>query len=351
MNHVFTPPVPCPFPRTSPRASPAPDPILASLRKRIDQRLAELLPKPHDAQDRVAAALHDGVLAPGKRTRPLMMLLAGRGLGAAPPALLDVACAVEMVHTASLFLDDMPCMDNAWLRRGRLSTHARYGQDVAMLGAVALLSRAWAIVASSEGLSNALRAELVVVLADAVGHDGLVRGQYRDLHEGAGLRAESDIASANRQKTGVLFAAALDMSARIAGADDSARQLLRAAADEMGHAFQLRDDLQDCDDEAHGPGKDRHKDEGKSTLVALLGRDEVSRRMQNHLAKAAGHLRGAFAHSPGTVALMLEAFGMRPDANPSNEAARLTGDEPFARAERSSPRPTRRPGNGMSARI
>ncbi len=146
MNHASAPP-----------ASES-DLVLAALRDRIDQRLFALLPTPHDANDRVAAALHDGVLAPGKRTRPLMMLLAGRGFGVDTPALLDVACAIEMVHTASLFLDDLPCMDNAWMRRGRPSTHARYGEDVAMLGAIALLGRAFGIAASADGLSGTTRA-------------------------------------------------------------------------------------------------------------------------------------------------------------------------------------------------
>jgi geranylgeranyl diphosphate synthase, type II len=324
------------------------DPTLAVLRQRIDQRLAGLLPAPHDANDRIAAALRDGVLAPGKRTRPLMMLLAGRGLGAETQALLDVACAVEMVHTASLFLDDMPCMDNAWLRRGRPSTHARYGQDVAMLGAVALLSRAFGIAASVSGLSDALRTQLVAVLADAVGHDGLVRGQYRDLHEGSVHRKEADIASTNQQKTGVLFAAALDMAARIAGADAAACQSLRDAAGEMGHAFQLRDDLEDRDDKAAGNLKDRHKDDDKSTLVALLGPAEAARRMQSHLAQAERHLHQAFPQKPGVTGLMLAAFGFGPQVISTRQEAHQPDDATRPQGRQSG---ARQIGNRSSARI
>ena len=280
------------------------------MRGLIDARLRELLPLPHDAHDRVGSAMHEGVLAPGKRTRPLLMLLVGRGLGAESNALLDLACAVEMVHAASLFLDDLPCMDNAWLRRGQPAIHARYGQDVAMLGAVALLSQACSISASVCDLPGERRAQLVQLLCEAIGTRGLVRGQFRDLHEGASPRQASDIASTNDQKTGALFAAALDMAGLTAGAGDAARRALRAAASDLGQAFQLRDDLEDACDELIDRMKDSHQDDGKSTLVALLGRNAVQRRLDAHLLQAGEHLRAAIPGNEGIIGLMLEAFGV-----------------------------------------
>ncbi|MDB5938252.1 MAG: Farnesyltranstransferase (Geranylgeranyl-diphosphate synthase)-like protein, partial [Polaromonas sp.] len=219
--------------------------LLASLREQIDARLAELLPPPEHAGDLMGAALHEGVLAPGKRIRPLLMLLVGRSLGHRSAALLDLACAVEMVHAASLFLDDMPCMDNARLRRGRPAVHARFGEDVAMLGAVALVTQACAIAASAPGLHGELRAQLVRVLCQAMGLQGLVRGQYRDLREGAAERHCEEISSTNQQKTGSLFSAGFEMAALAAGADDATRRALRTAALELGQAFQLRDDMED----------------------------------------------------------------------------------------------------------
>lgn len=283
-------------------------PTLDDLRDRIDTRLAELLPPPADEHDQIAAAMHHGVLAPGKRIRPLLMLLVGRGLGHESKALLDLSCAVEMVHAASLFLDDMPCMDNARLRRGRLAVHARYGEDVAMLGAVALLSHACCIVAGVPALSGTQRAQLVSVLCEAVGANGLVRGQYRDLREGALERPAGEIASANQQKTGSLFAAAFDMVAIAAGAEDSTRSCLRAAAVDLGHAFQLRDDLEDGADAQITITKDRNKDAGKSTMVALLGRDAVQELLDNHLILAETRLRQALPADDGAVTLLRTAF-------------------------------------------
>jgi|GEM_PF-42525 len=287
---------------------------LHGLRQQIDDRLAELLPPPHDAHDLIGAALHEGVLAPGKRIRPLLLLLVGRSLGQKSAALLDLACAIEMVHAASLFLDDMPCMDNARLRRGRLAVHARYGEDIAMLGAVALLAQACGIAASLDGMPGELRARLVAVLCDAVGVRGLVRGQYRDLREGSASRPAEDIASTNEQKTCSLFSAAFEMAALSAGAGEQARAALRIAATELGHAFQLRDDIEDCAKTPATFTKDRNKDTGKSTLVALLGLNVVEQRLARHLAQAETQLGYALPSDQGVVAVLREIFNSSPIA-------------------------------------
>jgi len=294
--------------------------LLASLREQIDARLAELLPPPEHAGDLMGAALHEGVLAPGKRIRPLLMLLVGRSLGQSSAALLDLACAVEMVHAASLFLDDMPCMDNARLRRGRPAVHARYGEDVAMLGAMALVTQACAIAASAPGLHGELRAQLVRVLCHAMGLQGLVRGQYRDLREGAAHRHCEDISSTNQQKTGSLFSAGFEMAALAAGAGEATRCALRTAALELGQAFQLRDDIEDSHRQPAILNKDRNKDAGKSTLVALLGLEAAERRLAGHLAQAQCQLRVALPEDEAIVAWVRSAFAM------SSQPRRQVGD-------------------------
>ncbi len=282
--------------------------MLDSLRSQIDSRLGELLPPPLHSHDLIAAALHDGVLAPGKRIRPLLLLLVGRSLGQKSMALLDLGCAVEMVHAASLFLDDMPCMDNARLRRGRLAVHARYGEDVAMLGAVALLAHACGIAASVDGLPGELRARLVTVLCNAVGMRGLVRGQYRDLREGSAARLLEDIASTNEQKTGSLFSAGFEMAALAAGASEATRAALCLAATELGHAFQLRDDIEDYAKSPAAASKDRNKDAGKSTIVALLGLNAAEERLAGHLARAEDQLRQALPADEGVVSMVRSVF-------------------------------------------
>ncbi len=310
-----------PIPLAVVDASEADGDAVQALRRRIDQTLAELLPAPVDAHDLVAAAMQDGVLAPGKRLRPLLMLLVGQSLGGPGCALLHLACAVEMVHAASLFLDDMPCMDNARLRRGRLAVHARFGEDVAMLGAVALLSQASATVASAPGLDPSRQAQLVRVLCDAIGVNGLVRGQYRDLREGAAQRQASEVASANYQKTGALFAAALEMAAIASEAPQHTAGLLRQAASHIGHAFQLKDDLEDGEHLVAPLTKDRHQDAGKSTLVSLLGHEAVRVLLDDHVAQAEEAMRKALPRDTAALALVRKSLSSSRRVHPEETSA------------------------------
>lgn len=265
---------------------------MALLRCTIEARLDALLPVASNERDLVATAMRDGALAPGKRMRPILLILASNGLGASDQAALDLGCAVEMVHAASLVLDDMPCMDDAKLRRGRVTTHLAFGEDVAILAAVALLSRAFAVVAGIEGLKPLIRTQLVEILANAIGAHGLARGQLQDLRDGLHPRTAEEIAATNNLKTGVLFSAIMDMAYLISDAPPPTRAVLQCFALELGQAFQLYDDLHDRSPDM---AKDLGKDDGKSTFMALCGEDEVRRRLQEHLDKARACLADAYA--------------------------------------------------------
>jgi geranylgeranyl diphosphate synthase type II len=199
-----------------------------------------------------------------------------------------------MVHAASLVLDDMPCMDDARLRRGRPTVHLQFGQDVAILTAVALLSRAFGLVASIDGLAPGIRAQLVEVLSNAVGLQGLVMGQYQDLRDGQQSRTAEDIALTNRLKTGVLFGAIMDMAWMVGSSDEQIRPVLQNFAMELGQAFQLYDDLHDCYVENN---KDQGKDHGKSTFVSLYGEQQVTDRLHAHLANAEQYLNQVYGNS------------------------------------------------------
>ncbi|TLX54152.1 polyprenyl synthetase family protein [Stutzerimonas nosocomialis] len=262
---------------------------LGALRTRVDTRLGELLPSPTHPQDSIAAAMREGALAPGKRIRPLLLLLALQDLDQLDKGAFDVACALEMIHAASLFLDDMPCMDDASLRRGRPTIHVQFGEDVAILAAVALLSHAFSVAACAPGVAHPVRTRMVCLLSQAIGPQGLVRGQYVDLREGRQQRSLDAIASANQLKTGSLFTAAVEIAALLGRCDALQRKLLFGFAVELGHAFQLLDDLDDSLG-SHQTGKDSGKDEGKSTVVSLLGADHTRQRLKEHLHRAEGQL-------------------------------------------------------------
>jgi geranylgeranyl diphosphate synthase type II len=300
---------------------------LDTLRHALETRIAELLADSGTQGDLLGLAMQAGTLGAGKRMRPLLLMLVARDLGCASPALLDVACAVEMVHAASLMLDDMPCMDDAKLRRGQPTIHVQFGEDVAILAAVALLSRAFCILAAAHQIPSDVRARLVAVLAETVGTQGLVRGQFLDLrgNQKSGI-APTDIAATNELKTGVLLGAAVDMAAIIAEADDAIARSLRAFALATGQAFQIRDDFLDgLGNDSALTGKDTGKDLGKATLVNTLGHEEAKRRLAAHLHEAERHLldalggrqhtrhfvRSLFAHDRAQLAFA-PGFGVRP---------------------------------------
>ena len=262
---------------------------LQSLRERVDERLATLLPVAESAQDSVTLALHEGTLAPGKRLRPLLLLLAVSDLGRPTDSALELACALEMVHTASLFLDDLPCMDNASLRRGQPTIHLRFGEDVAVLASVALLSHAYAVMATAPALSPQQRNAAVSILARAVGSQGLVRGQFRDLRGDDQAHQLDAVVTTNQLKTGSLFTAALDLAALLAGADAEQQAHLRGFASELGLAFQLLDDIADGLTPQQ-TGKDCQQDRSKTTVVSLLGPQAAYQQLATHRASAQAHL-------------------------------------------------------------
>lgn len=284
---------------------------VSELRAQVDERLGQWLPLAPQ-QDAIATAMRDGTLAPGKRVRPLLLLLTLKDLQPGAPASdagLDLACALEMVHAASLFLDDMPCMDNAELRRGRPTIHRQYGEDVAVLGSVALLSQAFGIAASAGALPASTRNQLVRLLAQATGAQGLVRGQYHDLREGQRSRPLEAIAHTNRLKTCPLFTAAVESAALMADASASCTRHLTGFATELGLAFQLLDDLADGLSSQQS-GKDSGKDAGKSTVVALLGPEAARQQIEEHLARADQHLVEA-GIGEGHLAQLLDFFATR----------------------------------------
>jgi len=278
---------------------------IASLRQAVDQRIDQLLSTKGPA-DQLTRAMRDSALSAGKRMRPLLLMLVARDLGCASKALIDVACAVEMVHAASLILDDLPCMDNATLRRGKPTIHIQYGEDVAILASVALLSRAFGVLSQAQDIAPATRARLTATLAQTVGDQGLVRGQFEDLHGGA--RSPEAIATTNELKTGLLLGVAVDMAAIICHADDQVAENLRAFALAAGQAFQIKDDFLDGNDSAV-TGKDTGKDVGKATLINTLGHDEAQRRLSACLLEADRSLGAAVGATGRTRYFVSKLFG------------------------------------------
>src|SRR3984957_6170785 len=178
----------------------------AARRTRVDLRLKNLLPPADSAPRPLTDAVREISLGSGKRVRPLLAMLSSAHFGGNELAALDFGCALELIHTASLVLDDLPCMDDAVMRRGKLALHRRFGEDTAVLAAVALLNHAYGVIAGDAAVDSKTRLALIALLSETVGFRGLVSGQFRDLRDPEALRDEQTLTSLTYQKTGVLCA-------------------------------------------------------------------------------------------------------------------------------------------------
>jgi len=245
---------------------------LSEQRTRVDAVLARL-PRQIDKETEASAALRYALAAPGKRFRPLLTLAAADIYKAGhAQAVLDCAVAIECIHTASLILDDLPCMDDAGLRRGLEPTHLRFGEEQAILAALALVSEANALVIGQPGArkpSPRERLACLAVLNGSFSLSGLCGGQSEDLLAKSSLTL-ADLEAIHARKTGALFIACSEIAAILGGANANERKWLKAYAKNLGLAFQIQDDLLDRGDPAI-TGKDRNSDAGKTTFLDLLG--------------------------------------------------------------------------------
>ena len=278
---------------------------IADRRRRIEDGLHTWVGRvAADAPAALAEAMRYSLLAPGKRLRPLLTVLACEAAGGSPESAIPAACAVEMVHTYSLVHDDLPAMDDDDLRRGRPTCHKQYGEALAILVGDALLTGAFQVLAESCPPRTA--AVSIAELAAAAGAAGMVAGQVLDLGaEGkvpmtAGPRTADDLEGIHRRKTGALFLAALRLGLfaaqgeRPGGPDPATREALDRFGRAFGLAFQIADDLLDVQGSSDRAGKRVGKDaaRGKVTFPGLLGVDESRRRAHELYAEAVAALTG-----------------------------------------------------------
>jgi geranylgeranyl diphosphate synthase, type II len=234
--------------------------------------------------------MSDAVLSPGKRLRPLATLAAADLSGAGRSAAMPIAVAVELVHAASLVLDDLPSMDDARRRRGRPALHLVHGVATAELASVALLSRAFELVAGDEEISGAIRARILGELARAVGAAGCCAGQAADLAADPAAVVLDDLEAIHAQKTGALFVAAVRGGALAGGAGERALSALTGFARNLGLAFQITDDLLDLEGDPERMGKDTRRDAHRANFASVLGAESSHRLVDELLDAAVGAL-------------------------------------------------------------
>lgn len=257
------------------------------VRPQIDAALDRYSQYDDQCPARLRDAIRHSLLAPGKRLRPLLVLMAAEACGYDRRQAMPAACAVEMIHTYSLIHDDLPAMDDDDLRRGLPTCHAAFDEATAILAGDALLAQAFEVLASG-GYDATVTARCVLELAQAAGARALVGGQADDL---AAEFKGGDVAfleHIHRRKTGALFLVSLRLGGLVAAASPEQMQALDRYAKALGLAFQIVDDLLDLEGDATEMGKRTNKDSdaGKLTFPALLGVEESQRRAQHLVTQA-----------------------------------------------------------------
>ena len=261
---------------------------------RVEQALSDWV----DAQAPagLGQAMRYAVLDGGKRLRPLLVLAAAEAVGAgASAAALRAACAIELIHAYSLVHDDMPCMDNDVLRRGKPTVHVQFGQAQALLAGDALQSLAFELLTPQDGsVPPAVQAQAVGLLARASGYWGMAGGQAIDLASVGQRLSEDQLRQMHRLKTGALLLCSVQLGAACGGAlDAQAQAALARFGQALGLAFQVVDDILDVTADSAVLGKTAGKDAAadKPTYVALMGlsaaqhhADELAQQAQQALS-------------------------------------------------------------------
>jgi len=242
---------------------------------RVESALSEWVPA--QAPAGLGEAMRYAVLDGGKRLRPLLVLGAAEAVGGLPEAALRAACAVELIHAYSLVHDDMPCMDNDILRRGKPTVHVRFGEAGALLAGDALQALAFELLVPETGVPADVQARLCRLLAQAAGHDGMAGGQAIDLASVGKALTEDELRRMHRLKTGALLKGSVMMGAACGRVEPAAGRALADYGQALGLAFQVVDDILDVTADSATLGKTAGKDaaQDKPTYVSLLGLDRA----------------------------------------------------------------------------
>jgi len=271
------------------------DRALTATAAEVDAALEQLLPRPAGSYGRVQEAMRYAVFAGGKRLRPFLVRASAGLFGLSSAAAMRAGAAIEVLHTYSLVHDDLPCMDDDVLRRGKPTTHVQFDEATAVLAGDGLLTFAFEILADpATHASPAVRSQLVSGLARAAGSEGMVGGQMMDMLAPDKSFDSQAVMELQRLKTGALFEFACEAGPILGEAGGEARETLRAYARDFGLTFQITDDLIDTVSSAGAAGKSVGKDEaqGKATLVSIFGVEGARAKAAELAERAASRLDG-----------------------------------------------------------
>lgn len=239
-----------------------------------------------NGQEKIVEAMRYSALAGGKRLRPVLTMAFCRAVGGDPYAALPFACALEMIHTYSLIHDDLPCMDNDDLRRGKPTNHKVYGEGLAVLAGDSLLTYAFETAARGMNESDVTAqqaVEAIGILAHEAGYYGMIGGQVLDLAAAHQTLTYEELVNLQDKKTGGLIRAAAEMGCVLGYATEEQREAAKTYANRLGLAFQIQDDILDIEGDEAVFGKPIGSDEksGKSTFPGLMGVETCRKMVQD----------------------------------------------------------------------
>jgi len=266
---------------------------LAAVAREMEETLGAVLPSPEGHQSIIMEAMRYAALGGGKRLRPFLMIETARMLGYTDRGVHIAAAALECLHVYSLVHDDLPCMDDDDLRRGKPTVHKAYDEALAVLAGDGLLTHSFELLGRDDvHADTAVQLALISGLAKAGGTHGMIGGQVIDISVSESDRDEALITQLQDLKTGALIEYAVTAGATLAGANETQHKALQNYARDMGLAFQIKDDILDVEGDAAILGKAVGKDEnlGKATFVSILGLEGAREKAAELGIRAKRHL-------------------------------------------------------------
>lgn len=274
----------------------------------VDRHFDLLLTVPDDARADLFKAMRHAAIGGGKRLRPLLVTATARLFNVDDNSTLAAATAVEALHVYSLIHDDLPCMDDDDLRRGKPTVHIAYGEATAVLAGDALHALSFDLLSDEKAHGDPfVRAEMIACLAEAAGPSGMAGGQMMDLVAEKSAFDLPTITRLQQLKTGALIAACVEIGAILGRVPPEGRTSLRGYAHDLGLAFQIADDILDVEGDEKLAGKALHKDEqaGKQTFLSLMGLERAREQAQMLVNQAKSHL-GAYGEEANLLRAIAE---------------------------------------------
>jgi len=257
---------------------------LTAVKNEIDKKLTAYLKTDNQLLAGLKESINYSLFSGGKRIRPIFCILVGELFNIVADKLFSIACALEMVHTSSLILDDLPSMDNAQMRRGKPANHLVFGSEVAVLASISLMMRAFEIIEDDRTMPDDKKVEIVKLFSKTIGMSGMSGGQYVDLKFSAKDMEPTVLDYIHQYKTASLFSLAGASAAVLGGATNKQLKAVEDYALNLGMAFQIFDDILDLQGRTEETGKSLLRDKG--SFVKLYGLERSQELAEKYTEKA-----------------------------------------------------------------